>query len=222
LQILTPLQIKILDLFSGFTDKDNFYLTGGTALSSCFLKHRKSYDLEFYTNNEEIIIPFIKKLETSLIEKQLKVLRLRGMRTVTGFSVDSEEESVIVSFSEDSPSRFEQPTETSEIHGIKVDSFIDIATNKILALFERTELEDYIDIYFLIKDNFSKKELLEKTTIKEPAFDLYWFGIALERIDDFPDNHPDLHLLIKPCSMTEIKDFFKSWRKEIIKEIKQG
>lgn len=222
MQILTPLQTKILNLFAGLNEKDNFYLTGGTVLSACFLKHRKSYDLEFYTNNEEIIIPFIKKLEISLTEEQLKVQRLRGMRAASGFYVESEEEALIVSFSEDSPSRFEQPTETSEIPGIRVDSFIDIATNKILALFERAELEDYIDLYFLAKERFSKKELLEKTAIKEPAFDLYWFGIALARIDDFPDDPPDLQLLIKQCSITEIKDFFRSWRKEIIKEIKTG
>ena len=66
MEILTNLQRKILVLFSNLPDKDAFYLTGGTALSAFFIKHRMSLDLDFFTNVEELILPFSQKLEASL------------------------------------------------------------------------------------------------------------------------------------------------------------
>ncbi len=95
----------------------------------------------------------------------------------------------------------------------------DIASNKLLALFGRAVLRDFIDVYFLIKERFTKNELLEKAKLKDPGFDLYWLGVAMERIEDFPDNSPDMHLLTRQCTMHELKEFFSIWRKEIIKEI---
>jgi len=63
---------------------------------------------------------------------------------------------------------------------------------------------------------------MEKAAIKDPGFDLYWLGVAMERLDDFPDNSPDMHLLMRQCSMIELKEFFGVWRKEISKEITGG
>ncbi len=83
----------------------------------------------------------------------------------------------------------------------------------------RAALRDFIDVYFLAKERFTKNELIEKAGLKDPGFDLYWLGVAMERINDFSDNSPDLHLLMRQCTMGELKEFFKLWRKEIAKEI---
>ncbi len=76
MQILTDLQKKILNTFGCLPDKETFYLTGRTALSAFFLKHRKSHDLDFFTSTEELITPFSLKLEASLEKENLKVERL--------------------------------------------------------------------------------------------------------------------------------------------------
>lgn len=219
MEILTNLQKKILILFSELPDKEAFCLTGGTALSAFFLKHRRSHDLDFFTNNEELILPFSQKLEVSLKKKGFKVQRLRGFHSFVELSVNSPEESTIIHFALDSPFRFEQPSDSKEISGLKIDSLIDIATNKLLALLGRAALRDFIDVYFLVKERFSKNELIKKAGQKDPGFDLYWLGIATERISDFSDDTPDMHLLTRPCTMSELKEFFNIWRKEILKEI---
>lgn len=219
MEILTNLEKKILNLFSSLSDKDVFYLTGGTALSAFFLKHRKSHDLDFFTNIEELILPFSQKLETALKNENLEVERLRGFHSFVELSVSSPEDSTIIHFALDSPFRFEQPSNSKEFPGLKIDSLIDISTNKLLALFGRAALRDFIDVYFLIKEKFSKNELIEKSVQKDPGFDLYWLGVAMERINNFADNTSDLHLLIRPCTMPELKEFFNNWRKEIAKEI---
>jgi hypothetical protein len=59
LEILTNLQEKILHLFSEIPDQEAFYLTGGTALSAFFLKHRRSNGLDSFNHIEieELISP---------------------------------------------------------------------------------------------------------------------------------------------------------------------
>jgi len=219
LEILTDLQRKVLLQFSRLPDKEAFYLTGGTALSAIFLKHRRSNDLDFFTHTEELILPLSQKLEASLVKEGFKVESLRTFHSFVELSISSADDSTVVHFALDSPFRFEKPSDFDEIPGIKVDSLIDIATNKLLALFGRAELRDFIDVYFLVREHFNKVELTEKAAQKEPGFDLYWFGVALERIGDFTDDSPDLHLLTCPCTMDELRGFFSNWRKDISKEI---
>jgi predicted nucleotidyltransferase component of viral defense system len=219
LEILTNLQKKILLRFSELSDKDAFYLTGGTALSAFYLKHRKSRDLDFFTPVEELILPFSQRLETSLIKEDLRVQRLRGFHSFVELSVNSEDDSTAVHFGLDSPFRFEQPSDFEEIPGVKVDSLIDLATNKLLALFGRAELRDFIDVYFLVKERYTRETLVDKSAQKDPGFDPYWFGVALERIDGFSDDSPDMLLLTRPCSMKELKDFVRLWKEDILKEI---
>ncbi len=219
MEILTELQRKVLLRFSGLPDKEAFYLTGGTALSAIFLKHRRSNDLDFFTHIEELILPLSQKLEASLIKEGFKVERLRAFHSFVELSVSSDNDSTVVHFALDSPFRFEKPSDFDQIPGVKVDSLIDIATNKLLALFGRAELRDFIDVYFLVKEHFNKIELIEKAAQKDPGFDLYWFGVAIERISDFTDDSPDLHLLARSCTMEELRGFFSNWRKDISKEI---
>lgn len=168
---------------------------------------------------EELILPFSQGLEASLIHEDLKVQRLRGFHSFVELSVNSEDDSTAVHFASDSPFRFESPSHVQEFPEVKVDSLIDIATNKLLALFGRAELRDFVDIYFLVHERFSKKELIAKAGQKDPGFDLYWFGVALERINDFSEVSADMLLLVRPCDMQTLKDFFGLWRKEIMKEI---
>lgn len=47
---LYPLQDKVLKIIDALGTP--FYLTGGTALSRCYLHHRYSDDLDFFVNNE--------------------------------------------------------------------------------------------------------------------------------------------------------------------------
>lgn len=219
MEIVTDLQKRIIRRFSELPDKEAFYLTGGTALSAFYLKHRKSNGLDFFTDVEELILPISQKLEAFLRKDGLKVERLRGFHSFVELSVSLSNESTVVHFALDSPFRFEQPTAHEDIPGIKVDSLIDMATNKLLALFGRAELRDFIDVYFLIKEHFTKDELIEKSTLKDPGLDLYWLGIAMQRINDFSDDSPDLYLLTRPCTMRELREFYSIWRKEISEKI---
>jgi predicted nucleotidyltransferase component of viral defense system len=63
-EILTTLQQKFIHLFAkNELLKKYFYLTGGTALSAYYLKHRYSEDLDFFS---------LKPVDTLSIEVFLK------------------------------------------------------------------------------------------------------------------------------------------------------
>jgi len=47
-EILTDIQKKVIDAISKEPNLNSFYLSGGTALASCYLFHRFSDDLDFF------------------------------------------------------------------------------------------------------------------------------------------------------------------------------
>jgi hypothetical protein len=113
--------------------------------------------------------------------------------------------------------KLEETKTYPEYPKLRVDSLPDIASNKLLALFSRATLRDFLDVYFVIeKRKFTQEELIEKAKIKDPGFDLYWFGIALEKINTFDENSPEMFLLLEPINFKKFVDFFNLWRKEII------
>ena len=98
----------------------------------------------------------------------------------------------------------------------KVDGLLDIASNKLLALFGRAMLRDFIDVYFLVKEaGFSREELIDNSIKKDPGFDFYWLAVAFERIKTFNQNSPEMSMLIKEINFQDLFNFFEEWRKII-------
>jgi predicted nucleotidyltransferase component of viral defense system len=221
LEVINQIQKVILNNFGQILDSEHFYLTGGTALSLFYLRHRRSNDLDFFTTMEDIILPFSYRLEEKLKSKGMSTQRQRGIHSFVELLVKGEEETTIVHLAIDTPFRLESTKEFFEYPKLKVDSLVDIASNKLLALFGRATLRDFIDIYSLIKKkNFTPEELMEKAKRKDPGFDLYWLGVALERINIFKDDSPEMLLLVEPIKFKDLATFFNQWRKKIAKEFK--
>ena len=221
MSVLSPLQKELLNLFSQVPESDLFYLTGGTALAEFYLQHRKSFDLDFFTKQENFILPFTNHLEEKLRQEGMRVERRRGLASFVELTVEKNKESTLIHIAQDSPFSFEQPKEKASFPGVKVDTLTDIASNKLLALFGRATFRDFVDVYFLItEDHFSKKKLLELAKEKDPGFELYWLGVAFERINLFKEESLETHILIKPCSIENLLGFFNGWREEINQELK--
>lgn len=220
MEIISQLQKQILEIFGEVTDSKDFYLTGGTALSVFYLKHRKSRDLDFFSKEEEHILPFSHHLEEKLKICGMGVERQRGIRSFVELSVKKDIEETVIHLAWDSPFRFEEVKEFEGFPGLNVDSLVDIACNKLLALFGRATLRDFIDIYFLIeKERFSPEELMDKAKVKDPGFDLYWLGVAFERINSFKQDSPEMSLLTETLDFRELANFFNQWRRKIAKEL---
>jgi len=105
LEILTDIHRRVITVFGTVPDHDAFYLTGGTALSAFFLKHRMSNDLDFFTAVEDLIPSFSRKLEAGLRDEGMAVERRRGFKSFVELTVSSGEDATVVHLAADSPFR---------------------------------------------------------------------------------------------------------------------
>ena len=219
--IINKVQEAVLKNFGEVPDSRQFYLTGGTALAYFYLKHRKSNDLDFFTPEEEIILPFSHQLEDYLKTKGFACQRQRGLHSFVELVVTWNNETTLVHLALEATFRLEPTKEFPAYPNLKVDDLTDIASNKLLALFGRAMLRDFIDVYFLIHNgNFSKDRLIDAAKRKDPGFDLYWLGVAFERINTFDSDSSDILMLIKPLPMDELQKFFGKWRRDIAEALK--
>jgi hypothetical protein len=217
--IITDLQREILIIFSEIRDSKMFYLTGGTALAEFYLGHRKSFDLDIFTTEKGLIIPFSYAFEQEL-KKNFLVKVVRRYETFVEFEVSAKGDSTKVQLAYDSPFRFENPVD-SDI-GVKVNDYTDLIVDKLLAFFGRAEPRDAIDLFFILKtEDFWK--LIELAKQKDPGFDLYWLAIALHKIKNFPNDLKDWPVeIIKKVDIKELKNLLLNLSREIIDKIKMG
>lgn len=145
-EILTDIQKKFLRLFGDSGLVKDYYLTGGTALSAHYLKHRYSEDLDFFAQEAaplENIERFCIQSASKLGLGQPTLSRLYDRRIFTFQNGDL----LKVEFTE-----YPYPplAEKSDIDGVKVDSLRDIAANKLMAVIDRFESKDYIDLAVIV------------------------------------------------------------------------
>ena len=126
----------------------DFYLTGGTALSRCYLNHRYSDDLDFFVNEA----PDFKKQT----ERVVSAIRQAGMQIEIGTASESflritvlkDEVSLKIDFVNDVIYHYGD-FETAHFFN-KIDSWRNILSNKLSAV-SRLEPKDIVDLLFIAK-----------------------------------------------------------------------
>ncbi|PIR72144.1 MAG: hypothetical protein COU42_02360 [Candidatus Nealsonbacteria bacterium CG10_big_fil_rev_8_21_14_0_10_36_24] len=205
---LTPLQKKVLYLFAKSSLKNKFYWTGGTLLSSRYLHHRRSNDLDFFTDKPfsyNQVIGFIQKLkkelklpqvdEKKIYDRQEFILHNRGKLRLEFVQYDHPK------------------LKTREKwKGIMIDSLDDMASNKLMSFFDRNDPKDLFDLYFLLtKKKYTIKKLLKLVEKK--------FGVSFEESSVLSETHKSTKELdnLKPLILAKNQ----KERKRIIKEIQE-
>lgn len=217
--ILSPTQRRILLSFSKLKDSNSFYLTGGTALAEFYLGHRRSFDLDLFTPERGLLLPFSRIVEEELPKQNFSVRVVHRFESFVEFEIGEHDETVRMQLALDSPFRFQQP-EQSKI-GIMVNDFQDLVVDKFLAFFSRAEPRDAVDLFFILKTQ-SFKDLLMLASKKDPGFDLYWLTISLKKVKDFPDEIAKWPVqMILSVNATEIKNLFSSLLLEILNKIQK-
>ena len=170
--ILTRNQLKALELFKKDGElPDVFYLTGGTALTEFYLKHRTSDDLDFFTDGKEFsfsaVEKFIKDLSLEISgEARFQKLYDRHMFFLSSWNVEPELKIEFTIYP------FAHLSQLKKLGRLQVDSMLDIAANKLMAMIERFEPKDFVDLYFLLQEKFMIGELVEAVNKK--------FGFKIE------------------------------------------
>ena len=206
---LTPLQIEFMEILASLPDKDQFYLAGGTALSEYYLGHRLSFDLDYFTGTENLIQPLSYQIETACQKRGLSLKVVRRFSTFVEFLVERNNESLKVDLALDSPYRFQPPVLSSE--GIYINNYPDLRADKLLAYFGRAEPRDAVDLYFILQKE-SPDLLIEQAAKKDTGFDDYFFAIALNRCENFPDEVERWPVkMLQPFEPRELKRTFLDW-----------
>lgn len=216
--IISPFQKNLLIAIGKLPEAENFYLSGGTALAEFYFGHRLSYDLDIFTPEKNLIIPFARSIEENLISAGYIIRVIRRFESFVELVVENKGESVVIHISQESPFRFGDPS-PSEL-GIKVNNYQDIIADKVLAYFGRWEYRDAIDLYFILQQE-QFEHIVSLAKQKDPGFDLYWFAVSLVKAEDFPDDISQwlVDMLIEVSAKT-IKENFINLARQIMDRIK--
>jgi predicted nucleotidyltransferase component of viral defense system len=211
--IFTNLQEEIIKHITRTPLKDNFFLTGGTALSVFYLQHRYSEDLDFFTEIPGACANVLPSLELIKKNMPIEIEARRTFNTFTELIITSgrSKEKVLLHFAQDSPYRL-KPTIFNKDYGVYIDNLLDISCNKFSALFDRHDMKDFVDIYFIDKEKMKFEDVYFHAKKKHLGLDDYWLSQALRYINDLTI----LPRMIKPITLKVLQDFFNTKIKSLM------
>ena len=215
--VLSNFQKKALALFKNSPLANNFYLAGGTALSEYYLHHRKSEDLDFFSQ-EELSILSLKRFSARLAKEVLmeKIEFQHGFGLYTFFFYPKGEVAKYKIDFGQYPFGTIEPLKN--FGGIAVESLYDIAVDKAHTISIRPRLRDFIDLYFILQDknNWDFGELLKKGQEKfEITVDPLQLGENLYTVK----NIVDMPIMLKDLDIKAVRQFFLKEAKKLRAEI---
>lgn len=188
LEVLDDKRKQLLPLLSQL--KEEFYLAGGTALA-LQLGHRKSVDFDFFKNGS---------FQTSeLFSRLQKIFSMHSIKKT------QEEDDTLTIFINDEVkiSFFSYPydhlTPLIDMETMRLSSVTDIGCMKLSTIISRSELKDYVDLYYILQ-GLSLEKLLFSTQQKFPQIDrnlmlkslVYFNDIDIAPLDFLPNKEVPL------------------------------
>lgn len=208
--IITPEQRLLLDEFRN--DRyltSHFYFTGGTALSFHYLQHRESVDLDFFSSE-----PF----EPQEVTKRVTQWGVKHNFSISYVPIDVQTHVFNLTAKNSSSVKvdfayypYKQIEKGEVIDGVKIDSLMDIAVNKLLTVEQRAEVKDFVDLYFLLQ-KFTVGDLLEGVKVKfHLEIDPFVLASDFLKVENF-DFLPNM---AKPLTLDDLKTYFKKRAEEV-------
>lgn len=208
-KILTKEQKVILDEISQNNYlKSNFYFTGGTALALFYLKHRLSEDLDFFSESRldtQVILTLVEEWS----QKHKFTFNSRFAEVVYIFEMEFKNHAKLKLDFAYYP--YKRVGSETTYNGIQIDSLQDIAINKLLTVSQRTDVKDFVDLYFLLQQ-LSLWDLIHGVRVKfNLKVEPFLIAIDFLKVEDFEF----LPKMIRSLTLNKLKDFFKREAKEI-------
>ena len=211
--LLPPLQAVVLrGFFAIGAAEHGYYLTGGTALSEYYLRHRVSDDLDLFTSTRDSIQPGLAMLAQVADGHALTFSVDRAETTFVQAAIGSPQSAqppLVVHVAHDSSPRIEAAHDRD---GVMVDSLVDIAVQKLETVYGRTEVKDFVDLYLILQEGgFTIDALLSLVPRKQVRFDIGMFAACLTNVERFTF----LPRMIKPVGLADLQDYFMSLAREL-------
>lgn len=207
-EILTANQKKTIELAAKEPLLSNFYLSGGTALAACYLHHRFSDDLDFFSFEPidgQFLHKFIKNVEEKLGARSARYERIFD-RNLFFLKLNGGELKI-----EFTQYPFKQLSKVKLWHGARVDSLRDITANKLMTLLDRFDPKDFVDLFFLLQ-RFSLEKIKKDAEKKFGSkIDNMFLGSELakaQRIKTLP-------IMFRPLTVDELQCFFVELTRQV-------
>jgi hypothetical protein len=194
-ETLSPDTFRLIEKIKNLPWLSPYYLAGGTALA-LHLGHRTSIDLDFFTESEVEEMAIVDHLRAA---GNLRLDQM-GKGTIVGNLG-----SVRISFFK-YPYRLLDPL--IEWNGLNMASIHDIALMKMVAIFQRGSIKDFIDLFFIAREFKTIDALIPELSIKYVGVQFNTNHI-LRSLCYFEDaeNEP-MPSMIPACDWQEVKEYF--------------
>jgi hypothetical protein len=206
--LLTAFQVEIAQLFFNLPASDGFLLAGGGALLAHGLITRPTVDLDFFAGPEVGGVSRARdELTMVAVQHGWTVDLMRDSDTFCRLTVHGAEE-LGVDLAVDA---VRLKPATASIVGPTLAP-IELAGQKVAALFNRAALRDFADVWTL-SQRFGKAALLEFAQEIDAGFDL---GVFAEMIGSLGLRADSRLAAAGVADVGALREFFRQWRVELI------
>jgi predicted nucleotidyltransferase component of viral defense system len=191
---------EALDYLSGeeWLGKSGWYLAGGTALA-LQAGHRKSYDLDFFTEQKNFDE---KKLLGRLLSSNNWKASIEEKNTIFGELLETKVSFIAYPF-------FVPGQELIQYGSIHVLNKTDIAVMKITAISQRGKKRDFFDLYWCARNIEPLEDIIRRLKVQYPAIahDYHHILKALVYFED-AENDPE-PIIYFDANWRKVKKFFE-------------
>lgn len=199
IDVLPPSTARAFELLSKekWLDNSRWYLAGGTALA-LQVGHRKSVDLDFFTqdkdfNNDELLSHFVSHSEWQT--------DINSKNTIYGVLCGAKVSFIAYPF-------FIPKVDQITYGAIRILRPRDIAVMKVIAISQRGRKRDFIDLYWLVNNGYELAEIISNLKIQYPfvAHDLHHILKSMVYFEDAEnDPMPELNFNV---GWNDVKNYF--------------
>ena len=207
----------LIDLIRNGVVTQEYFLTGGTALSVFYLHHRRSNDLDFFTLQETDLAQIDFILKTTWRHEYVKTKASSNFLSL--LVRDVKVEFVIDRLSNDEE---RDAYAIESLYHLRIDTPRNIISNKLCALASRIEPKDYLDYYALYNamQIISFKDVLDDARKKDAIFDdpptaAYQIEEGLKFIGQHQDALP---ALLAPINLVAFFQFYELMIRQLYDE----
>lgn len=202
--MLSPLQRMVLAAVGRLDTSASFALAGGAALIVHGVVNRTTRDLDLFTEERGHVPTLQQTLTDELVANGLGVTIISASTTFVRLEVHepASDERIEIDLGVDV--RMAAPVTTDIGRVLSID---ELAADKMLALYGRAELRDFLDVADLL-ERFPKERLVELAIAKDAGFTLARFVESLAALHRFPDADWEAH----GAERERITIIFDEWR----------
>lgn len=210
--ILKPHLAAALEAFFGFQDWQGLYLTGGTCIAEFYFGHRLSIDIDLFTQDREIYETARRVL---LSGQCFPAGTVQSRRTFPEFN------DFLLSVPGSEPIKIDLVLDQPPAQGEKIkcgpiwiDSLPDLVSNKLGCVISRSEIKDYLDLFYLLPTiDLPVSELIKLGQNKDAGLDAL---ILAEQLQFIQQAKEPQDLLLANIPWKQIQYYFRHLREELL------